>query len=458
MMRCYTEINEINLKIFVDVDDETLVFLCQTNRYINSLSNEIWYRKLCLIFPEIPKINNFNGAKSYYFYKDKSYLHLEEIDELKEWLTSPQNAINLYIEKGDYLFLKECLDVGILPVQKSVNVSMKKISASMGQEDFPQFEKNIMIVQLLMDNQIYCSVDVAVKCGHCEITDILLKKGDRPSQKSMDKTVNEYVLALLIEYDIYQNIDRLVDMNYLDLAKILLDKGKRPNATTVDNLNNRFNIKDQMLNLLAEYNIYQSIDVAIKNNFLVQEIITYNNAMPSQEAIDYCVRNPDYKSEQCKTLIILNKNGFWCPDQNFASNYFQLNHYHELMLLVEAGIFRVDEQFINQFIYSLFNNYMPPKNVIELCINTMNTFNVYPDEKHVDLCYEKEFSVLINYFISQKMFPSQQRINTFCKSNNYIMITRLIKYDIFPDREFINLAVENNYQYIIKVLDKCGKL
>lgn len=461
-MLCYTGIKEIDLKIYLEIDDNILKYLFQTCSYIYGLRNDVWQSKICRKFPKFPTLKFINIAEEYFIIRDMSYTDLKKKfgDELNDWFSLPENKINIYIENGEYENIESCLKRSVVPCQKSIDeLFSRPISYYRHLSDDKKKHQNLicdnMAMELLVMFGLYPSIDVAVVYGHSEAMLNLLSKGQYPSQDAVDKTKYTKILLSLAEYEVYQDIDVAIDNLNDKVINMLLRKGKRPTQNAVNKINNKkFSATGdsyaEILISLSRYDIYQDIDVAIKTEHceLLQKIIDNNKGIPSQQVISAC-RNDE-------VLLVLHRNGLWSPDEKFIDLYFSKGFSSSLRFLARKKVLIVDTEFLNKLIRSL--PAFPGKTEFEDHINFMREFQISPDQSHIDLCFIREYQPIINFFLSRALYPSQEFIDNSCKNNNYFMIAKLSKHNLFPEQEFIDYAKDNNFKYIVDIMKKCQKI
>lgn len=195
--RCYTNNRDVDIKIFSYVDDEILNILCQANKYIKSISEEVWKEKIWNLYPELPLPFNINYHYFYYEIKASYQLLMHKAinqgyNKILDWIRLPENIINYYLEGYYYNSVKSLLADSLIPNQKSINYA-----AECGY---------LEIINLLADYNIFPNINFLLRKPYKRIVAKLLCSGKRPSQDKVNhaEQQKEYaIIRLLALYNIH---------------------------------------------------------------------------------------------------------------------------------------------------------------------------------------------------------------------------------------------------------------
>lgn len=443
MFSCYTGIKEVDFKIFLEVEEQILMSLCQTNRYIYQMSKAIWYDKITNIFPGFPEVNVNSMARFYHKIKNFSYVQIEKMAVKNKmmtvlgWLDLPASKINLHAERGEYNEARLYIEKSIFPRQKSIDLlASTKTNYFHFEERFfdrEQRKNRSSLIDLLSDHKLYPAIDIALISGYNDIVIEMLNNGFKPNQKSVNFAFKKCMSGT---------------------AEILLNKRIFPDEETVNNLDYR-RCGNDFVQLLTDHEIYQNINIVAAKGYhnILRKLLDKGEKL-SSETVDFCI-----KAKNNDILLLLYKYKFWIPDEKFINDCFSLKYFEAVVFLAENKVIDINVDLLNNFIEKMFEfrNLYIDKLTIEMITNLMIQYQVFPDQSHIDLCFKEEETTLMNYFILENRFPSQTIVNNFCKSNNYIMVMKLIKFNLFPEQDAIDFATDNNYQYVTNILAKYGK-
>lgn len=266
-MRTSTYIKEIDLQIFLDIEDNILTNLCLTNKYINSICPDIYRIKILDLYPNLPIPNDYDLKKMYYQTKE-SYVQLLNFankyhyQSIIDWINLPINKINYLIDikvegktigkRNDEKILihNQIIDYlikGIIPQQRTINKIFIRGASR--------------IVPYLLDKRLFPdqeAINIAAENGYYELS--LVEYNLYPDQEAINIATenNKYLvindLAKLGKIPDQDVINLALLDNKTDIIEALVLNGIYPDQEFVNLL-----IGDQyedMLQLLAEYNIY----------------------------------------------------------------------------------------------------------------------------------------------------------------------------------------------------------
>jgi hypothetical protein len=260
----------LDINYFIHLDDDTLEELCYSDKYLYSLCPIIYKYKIHNLYPQLPLEEAIKVTKTYQLlYKliSASYSHLKKfadktnnIDIIK-WLLIPENRVNYITEnvseknqinpRGHQIAhkkaiqneLKNYLDLGIYPTQRSINLAI--------------INGNNFNIEILYNYNLYpqqYAIDLSAIKGHFDSR--LLYKNIIPNLEAVEEGVKNgffqggYLAFGLIPHQKIINQAALND--YDNVITILAEHNILPDRETIDQLNNQINVME----VLIYYNIY----------------------------------------------------------------------------------------------------------------------------------------------------------------------------------------------------------
>lgn len=270
-----TYIKEMDMKIYSEVLPETLLYLCQTNKYIKSICSIIWKIKINELYPHFPIPTDYlDKLPELYFKISESYVQLEAFArsdillkdfKILDWLNFPINKVNYLVEFNPIQSvefptmgsrararmqrskeLEEYFESGIYPTQKSINIAMsvgndRVISRLINYGFFPNQES----INIAMEKGYYChklskyhlfpnqkSINIATEKGHYSEELHIYKIF--PDQHSINIAAENghdlliYVLAGYGKYPDQYAINIASQKGYLEMIELLAQHNKFP--------------------------------------------------------------------------------------------------------------------------------------------------------------------------------------------------------------------------------------
>lgn len=246
MIPSSTYIREMDLQIYSQVKPKILFYLCQTDKYIYSLSQSIWRLKIEALYPNLP-IPVIDGSSmpdnlaELYFKISKSYVQLKNIDYFTDWLNIPINKINYIIEES----VTQSSKFPTLGLVARYRMQQKK-------------ELKVLLIHGIYPKQK--SVNLAMRLGNTNQIDILTDYGIFPDQQSINIAAEKgYYSDQLFKYDIFpdqKSINIAIENGHTFIIYGLIKYGKYPNQYIID-IATKKGLLD--LDILTQYNIYPNL-------------------------------------------------------------------------------------------------------------------------------------------------------------------------------------------------------
>jgi hypothetical protein len=311
---CCTGNRDVDVLLFSYLHDNILKYFDQTNKYFNSLSHDMWTRKIINLYEDIPVKRDLH-TKKFYFNTRESYYHLKiyatsiDSNEILDWLKLSHNNVNFIVEKlnngsfhslheDNIIMLKNYLDNGVYPKQKIID----KIRYN-------------WLIFLFSEYDLFQNIDLVFhKFGDSPAYELVIRKvlskGMSPTQIMINLSVENYnLLNILSEYNHYPNIDHLIrfyQYRYDKFLKYLLKRGDSPSQSTVNIV--LFKCQLDCLRILYEYGKFpdqKSINWLLKNvnrfnkftigNML--DLLSDHEKYPDEKSIILYTQSPLYNHD-----------------------------------------------------------------------------------------------------------------------------------------------------------------
>jgi len=254
-----TEVYDANLQILLQMDPSTLMRMCQTNKYFNTMCQDdnLWRMKVIHDFGDLTQYKGedrlYVEQYWYLFYGDADKAAKDgRVDALIVNMNRgdlpSDHAVSVAASEGHVEALKYLQQFGIQPDEYGLDDA-----ASSGYLYILQLYPHLMSTEL---------ADTAAISGHIYILDWLATLGILPTQRALS---GEYLDVLIWAQEHGVNldasiVDKAILYGYFDSLEWLLEQGFLPTPTGLNRAAHADSI--EVLELLASYDLYPDRDGA----------------------------------------------------------------------------------------------------------------------------------------------------------------------------------------------------